>query len=41
MTGSYTAILGGLIAAYLLGFGVGVAFRAARSLVEIAANKEH
>lgn len=40
MTGSYSAILGGLLAAYLLGFGVGYAFKLARSIIQIAANSE-
>lgn len=36
MTGSYTAILGGVISAFLLGFGIGHLYRAAVEVVKIA-----
>lgn len=38
MTGSYTAILAGVIVAFLLGYGVGWLFKAVRHVVEVAAN---
>lgn len=38
MTGSYSAILGGVLAAFLLGYGLGFLLKAARELVKVAAN---
>lgn len=38
MSGSYTGILAGVIAAFLLGYGVGWLFKAIRHVVEVAAN---
>lgn len=36
MTGSYSAILGGILGAFLLGYGVGWVFKSARQVVEVA-----
>lgn len=40
MTGSYTGILAGVIAAFLLGYGVGFMFKAARQVVQVAVNSD-
>ncbi len=34
MTVAMTSVIGGLLAAFLLGFGVGVLFRAAKNFIE-------
>jgi len=41
MTGSYTGILAGVIAAFLLGYGVGFLFKAMRHVVNVAANVDN
>lgn len=38
MTGSYSAILGGVLAAFLLGYGFGFLLKLAREMVKVAAN---
>jgi len=39
MTGSYSAILGGCLAAFLLGYGVGFTFRAIQTLINVATSE--